>query len=122
MGDCAEISQIVRLSRRRDPIGTLWNHSSHFFTQRPLPPAQYLAKFPNYSDIEPPWDSFDLSLSYNAGDRPANTYLKNILLTFNINDLLDKHASLNITWSAVATGLWPSSTARTNPMSGASSA
>src|ERR1051326_3913728 len=70
-----------------------WNHTSHFFTQMPFPPAQYLTKFPNYSDIEPSFDSFDLSLSYNTGERPANTYLKNILVTLNINDLLDKHAS-----------------------------
>jgi len=76
-------------------ITLFWNHTSHFFTQQPLPPAQYLAKFPNYSDIEPAFDSFDLVLGYNTGDGPANTYLKNIGITLNVNDLLDKHASFS---------------------------
>ncbi len=70
-----------------------WNHTSHFQSEQPLPPAQYLAVFPNYSDKEPAFDSFDLVLGYNTGDQPANVYLKNIGLTLNINDLLDKHAS-----------------------------
>ena len=34
--------------------------------------------------------TFDLSLGYQTGDRPANTYLKNIGLTLTINDLLDR--------------------------------
>jgi hypothetical protein len=70
-----------------------WNHTSHFQNEQPLPPAQYLAAFPNYSDKEPAFDSFDLVLGYNTGDQPANVYLKNIGITLNINDLLDKHAS-----------------------------
>ena len=74
-------------------VTLFWNHSSHFFTQQPFPPAKYLAAFPNYSDIEPAFDSFDLVLGYNTGERPANDYLKNIAITLNINDLLDKHAS-----------------------------
>lgn len=70
-----------------------WNHTSHFQSEMPLPPAQYLAEFPNYTDKEPAFDSFDLVLGYNTGDQPANVYLKNIGITLNINDLLDKHAS-----------------------------
>jgi hypothetical protein len=76
-------------------ITLFWNHNSHFFTQQPLPPAAYLAKFPNYSDIEPAFDTFDLVLGYNTGDRPANDFLKNIAITLNINDLLDRHASFS---------------------------
>ena len=74
-------------------ITLFWNHTSHFQNEMPLPPAQYLAAFPNYSDKEPAFDTFDLSLGYNTGDEPANAYLKNIGITLNINDLLDKHAS-----------------------------
>ncbi|HEX5282014.1 MAG TPA: hypothetical protein VFW28_18180, partial [Micropepsaceae bacterium] len=70
-----------------------WNHTSHFQNEDPAPPAQYLAAFPNYTDKAPAFDSFDLVLGYNTGDRPANVYLKNIGITLNVNDLLDKHAS-----------------------------
>jgi iron complex outermembrane recepter protein len=69
-----------------------WNHTSHFQNEQPFPPAQYLAAFPNYSDKEPAFESFDLVVGYNTGDLPANTYLKNIGITLNVNDLFDKHA------------------------------
>jgi hypothetical protein len=46
----------------------------------------------NYSNIEPPWYTFDLSLGYNTGDNPASTYLKNITVQLTVQNLLGKHA------------------------------
>jgi hypothetical protein len=45
-----------------------------------------------YSNLVPPWYSFDLSIGYDTGDIPANPYLKNIGLQLIIQNLLDKHA------------------------------
>lgn len=74
-------------------VNLFWNHTSHFINSQPLPPAQYLATFPNYTDIEPAFDTFDLAVSYNTGQQLANVYLQNIRITLNVNDVLDKHAS-----------------------------
>jgi iron complex outermembrane receptor protein len=54
------------------------NYQSHFYNLQALPPASFLAKFPNYSNREPAFVTFDLSLGYNTGTAPANDYLKNI--------------------------------------------
>ncbi len=45
-----------------------------------------------YTDIEPPWYTFDLSVGYDTGDDPANDYLKHIGVQLVVQDLLDKHS------------------------------
>ena len=39
---------------------------------------------------EPAWITFDLSIGYKTGDRPANDYLKNLSLQLVINNFLNK--------------------------------
>ena len=46
----------------------------------------------NFTNYQPNFITFDLSLGYNTGDLPANDYLKHIGLTLTINDLLGKHS------------------------------
>jgi len=43
----------------------------------------------NYTDIEPPQYLFDLSLGYDTGDRPANSYLRNVHVQMVVQNLLD---------------------------------
>ena len=45
----------------------------------------------NYSNVQPPWYTFDLSMGYNTGDTPANTYLKNVGVQFIIQNLMGIH-------------------------------
>ena len=45
----------------------------------------------NYSNIEAPFYTFDLSLGYDTGDLPANNFLKHIGIQLVVQDLLDKH-------------------------------
>jgi len=47
----------------------------------------------NYSNLEPPWYSFDLSVGYDTGEDPANNYLKHIGLQLVIQDIFDKHSN-----------------------------
>jgi len=44
-----------------------------------------------YSNIEPSYYTFDLSLGYNTGDQPANEYLRNINIQLTVDNLLDRH-------------------------------
>jgi hypothetical protein len=52
--------------------------------------AQYTQQFPTLSNLVPGIYTFDLSISYKTGDRPANKYLKNLGMTLTVNDVLDK--------------------------------
>jgi hypothetical protein len=86
-----------------------WNHQSHFFEYRTsTPPNVNFActtsggsigggTFPcaisNFTYEQPAWDTFDLSLGYNTGTIPSNTYLQNITLQLTIIDLLGRHAA-----------------------------
>jgi outer membrane receptor protein involved in Fe transport len=45
----------------------------------------------NYTGLQPPWFSFDLSLGYDSGEDPANDYLKHIGLQLVIQNVMDKH-------------------------------
>ena len=69
------------------------NYSAHYYAPWGIPPnvnfqcttpaaMSVAATFPcaisNYTQIEPSWYTFDLSLGYNTGDMPANDYLKRI--------------------------------------------
>jgi iron complex outermembrane receptor protein len=44
-----------------------------------------------YTNIEPSWYTFDLSLGYDTGDAPANTYLRNVGVQLVIQNLMGKH-------------------------------
>jgi predicted metalloprotease len=46
----------------------------------------------NFRNIEPSFYTFDLSLGYNTGDTPANTYLKNLTVQLVVQNLLGKHS------------------------------
>jgi len=46
-----------------------------------------------YSNIEPSWLTFDLSLGYDTGDDPSNDYLKHLGIQLVVNNLMDKHAA-----------------------------
>jgi outer membrane receptor protein involved in Fe transport len=82
------------------------NYQGHFFHTQTAPPNvnfQCLTSggtvgggtFPcalnNYSNIEPAYYTFDLSVGYDTGDEPANDYLKNISIQLTADNLLDKH-------------------------------
>jgi outer membrane receptor protein involved in Fe transport len=45
----------------------------------------------NYTNLQPPWFSFDLSVGYDSGDDPANDYLKHIGVQMVIQNVMDKH-------------------------------
>ena len=45
-----------------------------------------------YSNLLPPFYSFDLSFGYDTGEDPANNYLKNISVQIIIQNIFDKHA------------------------------
>ena len=44
----------------------------------------------DYTSIQPSFYTFDLSLGYNTGDRPANNYLRNISVQLVVQNLMDK--------------------------------
>ena len=46
----------------------------------------------NYSNIEPSWNTFDLSLGYNTGDMPASDYLKRVTIQLTIQNLMGIHS------------------------------
>jgi hypothetical protein len=47
----------------------------------------------DYTNIEPSYYTFDLSIGYNTGDRPANEYLRNIGVSLVVQNITDRHAS-----------------------------
>jgi iron complex outermembrane receptor protein len=84
------------------------NYISHYYAPWPVPPNVNLqctsaggttggGSFPcaisNWSNIEPSWYTFDLSIGYNTGDMPANNYLKNVTLQLTIQNLMNIHSA-----------------------------
>jgi outer membrane receptor protein involved in Fe transport len=82
------------------------NYDSHFYHTQAAPPnvnGQCLSTNPlvgggsstcaieGYSNIEPSYYTFDLSLGYDTGDTPANEYLRNVAVQLVIQNILDKH-------------------------------
>ncbi len=53
----------------------------------------YLCNISGYTNIEPSYYTFDLSLGYNSMDTPANQYLKNIGVQLVIQNVMDRHGS-----------------------------
>jgi hypothetical protein len=82
------------------------NYESHYYHTQSSPPNVNFAcvaagspvaggTFPclinNYSNIQPPYYTFDLSMGYDTGDTPANTYLKNVGVQFVVQNLMGIH-------------------------------
>jgi hypothetical protein len=83
------------------------NYSSHYYSAWAVPPnvnfgctttggstggGTFPCAISNYSNIEPSFITFDLSLGYNTGDLPANDYLKHITLNLTVNNLMGIHS------------------------------
>jgi hypothetical protein len=83
------------------------DYASHFFHTQAAPPnvnfqcltsggtvggGSLPCALSNYTSMEPPYYSFDLSFQYDTQDKPANDYLKHIQLQLVIQDLFDKHS------------------------------
>jgi hypothetical protein len=82
------------------------NYDSHFFhtqtappnvnlqcvaTGSPLPGGSFPCLINGYTNIEPSQYLFDLSLGYDTGDGPVNSYLKNIGVSFVIRNITGRH-------------------------------
>ena len=46
----------------------------------------------DYTNFQPSYYTFDLSLGYNTGDRPANEYLRNVSVQLVVQNITDKTA------------------------------
>ena len=83
------------------------DYESHFFHTQNAPPnvnnqcavagssvpgGTLACAITGYTNIEPPWYSFDLSIGYDTGDDPANNYLKHIGIQLVVQNIMDKHA------------------------------
>jgi hypothetical protein len=53
----------------------------------------FLCPITNYANLQPAYDTFDLSFGYNTMDLPANEYLRNIGVQIVVQNLLDKHGA-----------------------------
>ena len=52
--------------------------------------AQYTQQHSQLTLYEPAWVTFDLSLGYNTGERPANKYLRNLGFQLVVNNILNR--------------------------------
>ena len=59
----------------------------------------------NYSNIQPSWYTFDLSIGYDTGDTPANTYLKNVGVQVVVQNVAGKHPAFQYGPSNAGRGL-----------------
>ena len=50
----------------------------------------------DYTNFMPSYYTFDLSVGYDTGDRPANEYLRNISIQLVVQNITDKHATLPV--------------------------
>jgi len=86
------------------------NYQSHWFQNQSPPPNVNLAciaagssisgrpnytnpcAISNYTNIIPSYYTFDLSLGYSTGDRPANEYLRNVSVQLVVQNITDRDA------------------------------
>jgi iron complex outermembrane receptor protein len=84
------------------------DYEQHFFHTQSAPPNVNFAcitpggtvgGLPNYKNpcwvtdyvnIQPPYYTFDLSLGYDTGDRPANEYLRNVSVQLVVQNIMDR--------------------------------
>ena len=85
-----------------------WNHQNHYYEiLTGTPPnvnnqcttaggkiggGTFPCAISNYSNIQPEWNTFDLSLGYNTGDLPENDNLKHIQVQFTVTNIFGIHA------------------------------
>ena len=50
----------------------------------------------DYTNFQPSYYTFDLSLGYSTGDRPANEYLRNISVQLVVQNIMDKDRTLPV--------------------------
>jgi outer membrane receptor protein involved in Fe transport len=96
------------------------DYQSHYYHTQSAPPNVNLqciaagstvagGTFPclinNYSNIQPSWYTFDLSVGYDTGDMPANTYLKNMGIQVVVQNLMGKHPAFQYGPSNAGRGL-----------------
>ncbi|HMI94927.1 MAG TPA: TonB-dependent receptor [Micropepsaceae bacterium] len=55
-----------------------------------FPGSQHFGPYLTYPNMSPATVYFDLTVGYQTGEMPANTYLRNIGVQFTINDIFDK--------------------------------
>jgi iron complex outermembrane receptor protein len=55
-----------------------------------FPGSQHFGPYIVYPNMSPAVVYFDLTLGYQTGETPANTYLRNIAVQFTVNDIFDK--------------------------------
>lgn len=88
------------------------DYQAHFFHSQAAPPnvngnfcasngsldalgmgGTYPCAIQGYTNIEPSYYTFDLSVGYDTGDRPANEYLRNVAVNLVVQNITDRHAS-----------------------------
>jgi len=83
------------------------NYSAHYFAPWGAPPnvnfqctaaggstagGTFPCAISNYTNIEPSFYTFDLSMGYNTGDMPANDYLKRLNFQLVIQNITGRHS------------------------------
>jgi hypothetical protein len=96
------------------------NYYSHYFTNQSSPPnvnfqctaaggnlsgGTFPCAISNYTNYEPAWYSFDLSLGYNTGDTPGSDYLKRIGVQLVVQNVLGIHPAFSYGPSNAGRGL-----------------
>jgi iron complex outermembrane receptor protein len=61
-----------------------------------FPGSQHFGPYIVYPNMSPAVVYFDLTLGYQTGETPANTYLRNIGVQFTVNDLFDKEPPFQV--------------------------
>jgi hypothetical protein len=65
-----------------------------------VPGGTFGCAIQGYTDLEPSFYTFDLSLGYDTGDDPANDYLKYIGIQFVIQNIMGRRAPFEYRVSA----------------------
>jgi hypothetical protein len=58
----------------------------------PIPPYTNPCWVTDYTNIQPSYYTFDVSLGYSTGDRPSNPYLRNVSFQLVVQNIMDKSA------------------------------
>jgi hypothetical protein len=89
-------------------VTAFMNYDSHYYHTQTAPPnvngqcatpggstggGTFPCSIEGYSNIQPSYYLFDLSIGYDTGDVPANEYLRNIGIQLVIQNIMDKHPS-----------------------------
>jgi iron complex outermembrane receptor protein len=70
-----------------------------------LPGGTFPCLISNYSNVQPPWYTFDLSVGYDTGDTPANDYLKNVGIQVVVQNVAGIHPAFQYGNSNAGRGL-----------------